>query len=402
MQFKKIALFLSLSALALPVIAQGFVPDGYVRMRNVATGRYVRVVDNRGSIDIRRTSADLSALRTILYYDNVVSDPSSLLYLVYRRSDTTYINKGGVRQIKEISQTYNIMAQGTDMYSIIGVGLRVCRSGSYYRAFQEESGIRVYLNDSWIPASGKIGPDDIEGYVLDNDETKREWAVCQVNSSDDDSYFGITPTLSIDGKFYYPLFFGFPFTFHSQGMKAYYVKQIDTENGICVTEELKGTIPASTPVIIECQSPNAGDNRLQLLAPGSGNPLTGNRLSGAMFKNDYAAATGHRNRVDYDASTMRILGVTDKGKLGFVTAPASYDAIDGNSAYLKAQSLPAQLVLMNQGEYDEFLIEAGVDSPKSDTGIVAWTLDGTPIEAGSLEELQRGIYIVDGHKYIVR
>ncbi|MCQ2083194.1 MAG: hypothetical protein MJY58_01685 [Bacteroidaceae bacterium] len=390
---KKNLFFLAILCACLVSHAQGFVPDGYYRMQNYGTGRYVRVVDNRGSVDIRRTQADLAALVTRLKFENVVNDPASVMYIKYLNStDTLYMPNTTPKKIKEISQLYNIYAQGTDVVTIIGFGVRVKKSTNGYHAFQEQSGMRAYINDTPLY-------DEIDGYVMQNDASLREWSVCAIDPSDNNSYFGIVPNVSVGGKHYYPFYMGFPFSFHSNGMKAYYVKRIDKDNGICVIAEISGIVPALTPVIIECSGLESSGNRLALEKPGSGTAVSGNMLFGAMFKNDYKQATGHRNRVDYDSSTMRILGVTDKGKLGFITAPAGYDAIDANSAYLKATYLPAQLELMTESEYEQFM---SVDAPKSDVLITAWTLDGTPRQVKSLDELPRGLYIVDGHKYIVR
>ena len=76
--------------------------DGYYRIRNVGSTRYLTVKDNKGSIDVSSTSADLGAVELYKKFTSVVSDPGSVLYID---------NVG--------SSNYKFIAQGTDTYKII-------------------------------------------------------------------------------------------------------------------------------------------------------------------------------------------------------------------------------------------------------------------------------------------
>lgn len=75
--------------------------DGYYRVQSSVQQRYVRVLDNRGSVNIQTTDADLAALCTQVDFENVVSDPGSIIY------------------IKKMSTGYDLQSQGTGSYAII-------------------------------------------------------------------------------------------------------------------------------------------------------------------------------------------------------------------------------------------------------------------------------------------
>lgn len=411
---RKLSVLFAVSAICVSLHAQQqYVDNGYYRMQNVVSSRYIQIIDDKAEqLDMHTLNPDLGALRTVQSDATTVSDPSMIMYLHYIKS-TTKLNT-------VVDQTFNIYAQGVDIVSILRSfgdatvgyeGIRIKKVNGIYRAFQDASmggsSVRGYL---WDKSPAFFASSTIEAGALDpnknpTDYAKIDWNIIAVNPDDASNYFGITPNVTVGNKYYYPLYMAFPFSFHSNGMKAYVVKQIDAENGICVTEELSGIVPGNTPVIIECSSASASGNRLQLEPIDSINciPVAGNELYGTMFNtpDDMGIDEGtyHYRKISYNSSTMRVLGVTSEGKLGFVSAPAGFESIPANTSYLQAESLPAQLTLMNAQEYELFL---GVDSSKADVKKVAWTLGGTSIEVNSLDELPRGLYIVDGHKYIVQ
>ena len=55
--------------------------SGYYRVQNKVTKRYIRVIDNRGSVNLATTEADLGALETKKHFENVVNDPASVIYI---------------------------------------------------------------------------------------------------------------------------------------------------------------------------------------------------------------------------------------------------------------------------------------------------------------------------------
>ena len=84
------------------------IANGYYRFRNQATGRYIVVVDNRGSVDIFSTSADLGAVHTFSDFEgNVVSNPGSVIYA------------------KAVGDGYDLQSQGASTYDMVGYYLRI-------------------------------------------------------------------------------------------------------------------------------------------------------------------------------------------------------------------------------------------------------------------------------------
>ena len=97
---KKTLLLLFILSVANIAFAQ--VTPGYYRVQNKKTERYIRVIDNKGSVDFASTSADLGALETKKYFENVVSDPATIIYITPK------------------GDGYDFECQGTTSYSIIG------------------------------------------------------------------------------------------------------------------------------------------------------------------------------------------------------------------------------------------------------------------------------------------
>ena len=147
-------------------------------------------------------------------------------------------------------------------------------------------------------------------------------------------------------------------------MQAFYVTKVDAAKGLAVYEEIKGKVPRATPIYVKCTSNKPSDNRLDLL--NSAVPaVSGNRLSGVYFcstpKDAFPTNSKHIDCLEYDESTMRLLGKTSDGSLGFVKAPDSSLRIEdgkkyvpANTAYLVVdKSAPAELKLVSQKEYEE-------------------------------------------------
>ena len=300
--------------------------DGYYRIRNLGSQRYCIVTDDKGSINVSSTSADLGAVKLLKNFSNVVSDPGSILY------------------IDEVNGQYRFEAQGTDTHEIIGYDLKLKKStNGTYLAYQEESAVRLYLCDG-------RKEDTEEGVMSTRSDatTHRNWEILPLSSSGD-NYFGITSEYAYNGSYYSTLYASFPFTFASSGMAAYYVSKV--ENGIAVLAEVaNNTVPASMPVIVKTASGEPSANRLNIGANTATNPAD-NKLGGVYFHN---TSKKHNNLTPYNPETMRVLGITSTGKLGFVKA--SIDYLPANKAYLNVPAgSPDELLLMTQSEYEVYM-----------------------------------------------
>lgn len=297
--------------------------DGYYRVSNYMTKRYVYVRDNKGWLNMSTSQADLGAIELWRGLDNTISDPASVMYF------------------KKAGNQWDIECQGTSVYSMIShyVNVRSNTDGTCYM-YGSASGMTQYLGDA--------RQNDTDQGVMSGSATGdyRKWYVTPINNSTD-NYFGVAPTVQANGRYYAPFYAAFPFSVISEGVHVYYVKAI--ENGVAIIEEIKGVVPASTPVIIECVSNNPSDNRLQL--GGSGSTISGNLLGGVYFCN---TTSQHKNLTDYNKTTMRLLGVSSDGKIGFVTGTITN--LPANKSYLKVPSdCPEELKMMTREEYEDFI-----------------------------------------------
>lgn len=344
--------------------------DAYYRIQNDTTLRYVRMIDNKGKINIQTTSADLGALETVRPFSKVVSDPSAIMYIN---------NIGGI--------DYNIACQGTSLVDMMGFGIKISpvkNKPNVYRAYQESNGIRQYIND-------EISSDDY-GVVLSNDKNARDWRVIPVDVNSTDAYFGVAPELNSNGKYYSSFYAGFSFSIFSPDMRAYYVSYIYSKMGVCVIDELTGIIPSSTPLIVECSSNLPENNKLDLVKVNTSSPGN-NLLKGVFFNNPNKL---HYNRVAYNSFTMRLLGITKSGKLGFIKS--TLDFIPANGMYLSVPvDTPDELTIVTQDEY-QFLLMGVDDIFMDEESSDSYSINGIKINNLLIEK--RGIYIKNGKKYI--
>lgn len=355
--------------------------NGYYRVKNVMSDRYVYVLDNHGTIDIGATSADLNAIELWKGHDNTISDPATVL-------DFMQVN----------NNEYDVTSQGTGIHNIIDYYVRVRAVNSKpdtYLLYATNSGMTKYLCD------GERNESLAEGVLSDNGNGSwRYWYLDRIDSNSD-NYFGIKPGLHTADGWYEPFYAAFPYSFSSPGMKAYYVSTVDTQYGIAVLKEITGTIPPATPVMIKCPSENPTDNRLNL--GGTATPISGNHLAGVYF---HSEKHRHYNMTPYDPATMRVAAILPDGKPGFVTADLQY--LPRNKSYLIVpQGCQETLQAMTEEEYRTWIENrppvAGIDgatSDKEESGI--YNLSGIKVSDTSRNDnLPPGIYIINGRKIFI-
>lgn len=315
--------------------------NGYYRAQSSEQGRYIRIIDNRGSVNLSTTDADMEALRTRAGFENVVSDPATIIY------------------IKKMNKGYDFQSQGTGSYQIISYEVLLDDMGdNKYWCFASKSGMTKYLADQlidyemlpWLDDEEKeeylnhgrlvtnIAPDYEGGKYLD-------WNILPVKDAEG-FYFGLQPNVSASDGYYQTFYAAFPFTFLSEGMSAWYVSKINEATGKVIISEVTGGVPTSTPVIIKCSSQSAASNKLNVGASTSGT-ADGNLLTGVYFCNP-DAGPGHTNVVPFDPTTMRVLGTTADGSLAFVkNVDLAY--IPANTAYITVSaSAPDVLLVTDQ------------------------------------------------------
>jgi hypothetical protein len=286
------------------------------------------VLDNRGSINLQTTDADMGALCTQRSWDIVASDPGSVIY------------------IKKMTVGYDLQSQGTGSYAIISYEVRAEDMGDgKYWCYASKGGMTKYLADEQITFLST--EEEIErGCLVTNlDGEYRDWDLIPVSSTGD-NYFGLAPTVSAGGSYYQTFYAAFPFTFSSAGMEAYYVDGINESTGKVHIKEITGGVPASTPVIVKCSAQNAAGNKLNVGASTSGS-ASGNKLTGIYFCNPNAGS--HTNVKEYDPSTMRVLGTASDGSLAFVKA-TNLQYIPANTAYITVSASAPDVLKVTTGE----------------------------------------------------
>ncbi len=372
---KKI-LLLSLGLCAASTMMADLDGAGYYRVENYVTKRYISLVDNRGKINISSTTADLQAICLDKNFERVSSDAASILY------------------IQPVGSEYNIAAQGTSLYEIIGHYVTLVQNGSsdgqkIYMAYGEYDGAIRYLGDQVSVTSLELGQ-----MSTSCRGDYRKWYILPVDA-DSDNYFGAKPTVNATAGLYTglycPLYGSFPFSNYSPDVKVYVVDKV-SGYGQVTLKEVTGVVPKDTPVIIKCEGETSSDNRLNI--GGDAESVTVNSdVKGVYFN---CSIGGHINRVEYDADTMRVLGVCEDGSLGFITSDIDY--IDANSFYLSVPSgSPSEYKIVDEASF------TGVNNIEEETALkTVYTLTGIKvaerITSAELHALPKGIYIVNGKK----
>lgn len=363
---------------------------GYYRVKNVTSGRYMSLSDDHSrGVDFNSCTADCGAMQTSKIMDNIYSDPGSIFYLDH---------------IDGVS--YNVVGQGTSLHDIINYYIYISPVGSYYKIYQEQKGQRVTLSDL----------DDVEedeSYVATTGG-KTTWYITPLNTTD--NYIGVKPTISVGDKHYAAVFAGYPYTLGT-GMKAYYINKVIENEGVVIIKELTGTIPAKTPVLIECSSTDISKNQITPVLNSVAVP-SDNVAKGVYFcLGDRWSA--HYNSTKFDPATMRVLSLNTYGNLAVSTStqnlktvmiePRGADgkhltvtAIPANSWYIPvSSSAPSELKLVTAEQYATGIKDITV-KPASLYNV--YTLEGVQIKknATSISDLHPGIYIINGKKVVIK
>ena len=234
-------------------------------------------------------------------------------------------------------------------------------------------------------------------YVNDDGKTTHMyWRIKPVDT--ENNYIGITPTVQTNDGWYGTIYASFPFKLASSGMTAYYVDGVHTGQFQLkeITDEVK---PAATPMIIKCSSNDAAQNKILPVYEATTAP-TDNKLSGTLFA---SSLRNHVVRVEYNKSTMRVLGKDASGNLIFTEAESSYltksKYIPKNTAYLyDASDLTGDYVLVSR---DTFTGISNIEAnPQPAAAKGTYTLTGVRIEDNT--NLRPGVYIRNGQKVVIK
>lgn len=363
--------------------------NGYYRVQNALTKRYAYLFDNKGRIDDKTTTADVQALQLFSGFLRASSDPSSIFFVEKAE------NAGS-------GSYYDIAGQGTSIHGFLNEYVKIIKAKNYdnqqsYYIYATKSGASKYIGDRQPDISIEHGL-----ATADGEKDMRLWYFDPIDAASDDSYFGIAPTITAGGKYYYPLYADFSFSAYSEGVKFYYVSKVDHRVGIAVLKEVEGCVPAGKAVIVECLNPLATDNRLNIGTSGNMADMNESKLKGVYFDNGVGINPNnfHYNRTPYDKQTMRTLGVVD-GKLSFVVGEEEF--LPRNQAYLQLENeneyQVANYTLMSEEEYAEATLS--VDVLPVDAAVEVYSLDGrlisSSIKKADVHSIGKGLYIIKGN-----
>ena len=368
-----------LTLCSLPAMAQ-LNGTGYYRFRNSArTSDYISIANDKfnyttvistaggGLTGVASSAGQERAMTCATRYlqndihminDTEVIDLSSIIY-----ADKAYVDPS--------DNEYNLIGQGTSLLTL--------SSGTYpgfftlifkelYVTINRVSGSgsnSLYTASMPLKASNNSMADlgiryfVDEGGQFDTDvssvasQAKARWYIEPID------HFNVMPEVELNGKYFTTIKVPFAINLDGQVEKAY---KITANNGGLLTfEEISGTIPAGTPVLLQCGSPNAADCPLiptgapVFTAPNesttSGAPAatdvitpTGdNLLAGTYYCNTDGTITfstksgtstfdGNHRQL---ASGKFVIGKNAEGKLGFIPAAnAGLTYMPANKAWL--------------------------------------------------------------------
>ena len=365
--------FILASCCTLGIKAQ--LADGFYHIKNATTGRYISINDTDPTNYKVSQSGDVNmgGIRTYINYDSVAVSPSCVIFV-------RNLPGGG----------YDLIGQGSSLYTMANqkLAINITPSGGGYILSGTASGITKILADG--------SKSQKDSWLMNRLQETQQWYFLPINTSD--QYVAVRPDIkTADGIYYGTIYAGFNFRLASPGMVAYYVSNAGG-TGFTMNAIESDVIPAGTPVIIKCNSANLQDNKIEPVIGGDtfDHP---NWLGGVYCSID---ETKHHNYTLFDRITMRVLGLSDKGELAFVSNPSEGrlykdQFLMANRAYLKVN--PGDADVMLHGKYED---PQAINNVKSDdntsTGI--YTLTGVRLPDGVTP--RAGIYVKNGKKVIIK
>ena len=112
---RRLFFLLGLITVLVSNVSAQYTTDGFYRVQNFGTKRYLYLTDNAGSYDMKRDVGDFGALQLYTGAEKTISDPSCIFY------------------IKKYGSQIDIQGQGSGIYQFVNryVDLKSVSSGAY-------------------------------------------------------------------------------------------------------------------------------------------------------------------------------------------------------------------------------------------------------------------------------
>jgi len=298
---------------------------------------------------------------------------SDLVILVKSYVDAGRVNHG---------HTYYLMEGALD---------RVTENGNAVNKYREGEAKFNFCNNN---ATAWFGPE------LPAVGEAAKWIIEPVGENSN-NYFGVTTADKMKGKnnkYFTTLYTDFPMKI-IDNINAYVVESVGTigeEKGYakCTKIASQGEIiPAQTPIILELETTQSNANRLLPIA--SSNTIATNNILKAIFF-DEAKTT-----VETNGKTIRVFNINPntsvRNPLGFYRYRGT--TVKGNKAFLLVDANTSGAKLDGYDMENEETT-AGIEevaTPKTNNEAVYYDLQGRRVEKPN-----RGIYIVNGKKVIIK
>ena len=355
---------LALAALcALPAVAQ-LNGTRYYRIRNAAqTSDYISLANDKFSYQTCVTAAG-SATAAHNNPAPVLSCASAYLQTdIHMINDADCINPASViyaEQRKYYNNQFNLIAQGTSLLTLT--------TGRYQGSILGANFKDIYVNVTDVGGGLYTAHLVLEttGFSLGNRYLMDDNGTLVISESNSDlsakwyleplDHFNVQPEVELNGKWYTTLYVPFDFELSGQVQKAYIITNVTDQTLEYSEVASNGTVPACTPVILECGSPNAADCRLiPKNVPTYTSPVStaqtapvatekflpsNNTLRGTYYCNtdgyityQKSSGTGSINADHFtDTSGKYVIGKNADGKLGFIAATGT--SMPANKAWL--------------------------------------------------------------------
>lgn len=402
---------------------------GYYRVHNAAsTGDYITIANDKFNFTTVISTAGGGLKQFMPFFGDPENAKRRALacagrYLqtdIHLVDDPNIINPASIIYFKKKSTNssdydYDMIGQGTSLLALTtGVYpgttyihfskryLNVVASSGSGASTQYTASIRLQADDysSMADIGTRYFIDDNGTFAINESgsATNAKWYIEPV------TYFNVQPDLTFNGKFYTTLKVPFECQLDGQVEKAYIIS--DNSDGSLVYKVIAttgGTIPAGTPVILECGSDNAAycqikpigvplcavaDTANRVAPPANESSLCSdnNLLVGTYYCNtdgtlsfETKSGTSSFNANHNTPSTnpqKYVLGITESGKLGFIKATVT--PMPANKAWMLSAGLfptvAAPTINPAAGTYSE---AQTVTITAEEGAVIYYTTDGS-------------------------